>query len=802
MYPIQLSSTTVLKPRFSTKTGVFSLRLLLLIATFLIAGAFGSSIQASTITVTGFDDTLVTNNVCSIREAIINANNDAPTWPDCVAGSGTDTINLPAGTITFTIPNIGPQFTAENLSLTGDLDIISTLTINGHASGTTIDAAMLDRIFDINPDTDDLPETVQPPIVVDINDLTMTHGFQNDIGGLRVNLNATVTVDNSTVKNSNAWANDGGGVGNNGTLTMTNCTISGNICLLLGGGISNTGTLNLTNCTVTNNDSSFGNLVGGIANSGGITTLRNTIVAGNLGDPTAEPNLRGTFISAGYNIVGEFGANTPIVGTTGDQLDVSDAAVQLGALASNGGPTMTHALGVGSLAIDKGESSGSTTDQRGSTRPCDLAATPNATGGDGADVGAFEVQGVCAANTAPVAVDDTYNINQDTLLNSAVPGVLTNDTDADGDTLTAVQVSGPSHAQSFALNANGSFSYTPTTSFTGVDSFTYKANDGQADSNVATVTINIADTEPPNITASVAVGTLWSPNHRLVSVGFNLSVTDNSGGTIDTDISVFSNEDDVFPASGNASPDATDIAAGTLRLRSERAGSGAGRVYLIVIVSSDPSDNVSRECLAVVVPKSQSPADINAVNAAAAAAVTVCEITGNPPPGYFVVGDGPIIGPQLVSAAKQRGVIVATRATNVTTPFQKPVLKENAFDWSLMTLIVGPQEGEHFGVKEYDEFHRVLHHLQHEALPKNDIATIRSRAKELNKLGDEILKLGVPEGTKAENVETFKKALATFRKALDKYGADAESGSDADLKKSYGAVHDSFEELAGLLPRK
>ena len=109
---------------------------------------------------------------------------------------------------------------------------------------------------------------------------------------------------------------------------------------------------------------------------------------------------------------------------------------------------------------------------------------------------------------------------------------------------------------------------------------------------------------------------------------------------------------------------------------------------------------------------------------------------------------------------------------------------------------------EEFGVKEYDDFHRVLHHLQHEALPKNDIATIRSRAKELIKLGAAIVKLGVPAGTKEANLEVFKKELERFAKALEKYGADAESGSDSDLKNSYGAVHDSFEELAVMLPRK
>jgi hypothetical protein len=109
---------------------------------------------------------------------------------------------------------------------------------------------------------------------------------------------------------------------------------------------------------------------------------------------------------------------------------------------------------------------------------------------------------------------------------------------------------------------------------------------------------------------------------------------------------------------------------------------------------------------------------------------------------------------------------------------------------------------EDFGVKEYDEFHRVLHHLEHEALPKNDIATIRNRAKELIKLGDAIVKLGVPAGTKSENVDNFKKELERFKQALVKYGSDAESASDADLKAAYSVVHESFEELAGMLPRK
>jgi Bacterial cadherin-like domain len=81
-------------------------------------------------------------------------------------------------------------------------------------------------------------------------------------------------------------------------------------------------------------------------------------------------------------------------------------------------------------------------------------------GGDGTDIGAFEVQTVC--NQPPTAVDDTYSTDEDMPLSAAAPGVLGNDSDPDaGDTITAVLASGPSHAASFTLNSDGSFSYTP-----------------------------------------------------------------------------------------------------------------------------------------------------------------------------------------------------------------------------------------------------------------------------------------------------------------------------------------------------
>ena len=107
-----------------------------------------------------------------------------------------------------------------------------------------------------------------------------------------------------------------------------------------------------------------------------------------------------------------------------------------------------------------------------------------------------------------------------------------------------------------------------------------------------------------------------------------------------------------------------------------------------------------------------------------------------------------------------------------------------------------------FSVKEYEDFHEVLHPLEHEALPNNDFKTIRARAGELVTLGGRILKLGVPRGVPDKNAGEFKEWLLKFDEALGKFKQDAEGGTDDALRQSYSAVHDSFEMLAGMLPRK
>ena len=97
-------------------------------------------------------------------------------------------------------------------------------------------------------------------------------------------------------------------------------------------------------------------------------------------------------------------------------------------------------------------------------------------------------------NTAPVAVNDSYSTDVNAPLTIADPGVLGNDTDADLDLLTAIKMTEPAHG-AVTLSADGGFTYTPTTDYVGPDSFTYKATDGVADSNVAAVNITILPPE-------------------------------------------------------------------------------------------------------------------------------------------------------------------------------------------------------------------------------------------------------------------------------------------------------------------
>ena len=109
----------------------------------------------------------------------------------------------------------------------------------------------------------------------------------------------------------------------------------------------------------------------------------------------------------------------------------------------------------------------------------------------------------------------------------AIGGVTTNNTDTDGDFLSASIVSGPSNAAAFTFNVDGTFTYTPDLDFFGTDSVTYKVNDGTSDSNTATVTITV---NPVNDAAAISGDISYTGNEGDV-VADDLDATDVDGLT-------------------------------------------------------------------------------------------------------------------------------------------------------------------------------------------------------------------------------------------------------------------------------
>ncbi|HEY7332960.1 MAG TPA: Ig-like domain-containing protein [Candidatus Limnocylindria bacterium] len=116
----------------------------------------------------------------------------------------------------------------------------------------------------------------------------------------------------------------------------------------------------------------------------------------------------------------------------------------------------------------------------------------------------------------PVATDDAYAVAEDGLLApNPAAGVLANDSDPDGDGLTASLVSGPASAATFSLNANGSFSYRPVGDYHGPDSFSYRAFDGTGYSAAVTVTIDV--TPGPDAPAAADDAYVVSEDGSLVA---------------------------------------------------------------------------------------------------------------------------------------------------------------------------------------------------------------------------------------------------------------------------------------------
>lgn len=140
---------------------------------------------------------------------------------------------------------------------------------------------------------------------------------------------------------------------------------------------------------------------------------------------------------------------------------------------------------------------------------------------------------ITPVNDAPVANNDpsndtSYEATEDGALTVDDGGndVLANDTDADGDELSAAKVSNPSHG-TVTLNSDGSFTYTPSGQYNGTDSFTYRANDGSLSSEVAVVSITVSAVNDKPVPTDDAKST--PENTPLVFPASQLTANDKPG---------------------------------------------------------------------------------------------------------------------------------------------------------------------------------------------------------------------------------------------------------------------------------
>ena len=155
------------------------------------------------------------------------------------------------------------------------------------------------------------------------------------------------------------------------------------------------------------------------------------------------------------------------------------------------------------------------------------------TNGSVADDGWYvdDVSVYTCANLPPVAKEDSYTTDEDTTLNQPAPGVLANDTDPDGDDLTAALVDNVAHGK-LTFKPDGSFSYVPDKDYFGADSFTYKANDGSADSGVTKVAITVNPVNDPPTVKVATGGTCGQNNERFATINLTVEDVDNPVTTL------------------------------------------------------------------------------------------------------------------------------------------------------------------------------------------------------------------------------------------------------------------------------
>jgi CSLREA domain-containing protein len=336
---------------------------------------------------------------CTMRAAILEAN----------ALPGPDTILVPPGVYSMTLG--GPD---EDLGLTGDLDILSDVTIIG--LGTTRIESQVGRVIHVVSGNVSITG-----LTLALGDAGQELGSGRAGGAVHNSSGSTLTLNNCTVTGNTAQGG-GGGIFNNGTLSLNASTMNTNTApgTSTGGAILNAGVMTITNSTLSGNSATSGG--GGIfAAAGSMLVMNNATVASNAStggtggggisiDPAASAiiynDILGNNTAAGpaddcLGAVTSLGGNLVEVTTGCTGLGPNDITLvdpALGPLQDNGGRTFTQALLPGSPAIDTGGFSPcELTDQRGLSRPQ----------GADCDIGAFELFPNCPAITVnPATLPD------------------------------------------------------------------------------------------------------------------------------------------------------------------------------------------------------------------------------------------------------------------------------------------------------------------------------------------------------------------------------------------------------------
>jgi len=609
------------------------------------------------------------------------------------AGNINDSLNMPAGSsVTYTVT------ATISASATGNLVNTATVTAPGgvtdptpgNNSATDTDTLTPQADLSITKTDGAANEVPGTPVTYTI---TVTNNGPSDASGVSVGdtfpgILSGVTFTSVAAGGATGNTNGAGNISN--TLNMptgssVTYTATGNIAASATGNLSNTATVTapggVTDPTSGNNSATDTDT---LTPSADVTVTKtdspDPVIAGNNITYTITLNNNGPSDAVSLSLSDAVPANTTFVSATTAAGWTRTDAVPVGGTGTLTFTRPSLATGVSSIftvvvKVNAGTLNGTTITNTANVASATADPTPgnnsaNATTlvQNGADLAINKTVAPTGPNGAGSNVTYTIVVTN----NGPSPANSVTFTDVVPAGTGRVSQSNPAGwtCNTIPAGSNGTITCTKssmangeTATLTVVASINCNVPNNAVISNTATVgatspvdtnTANNTSTKmftvsnpAPVVTASVTTTQLPQNSHDLINVGLSASATDGPCGAVTVTVQVFGDEDDQTPTGANEvfSPDAKNIAVGTLRLRGERVASANGRVYLIVVKATDAAGQVGFKTLTVTVSKSNSNQDTNSVLAQAAAAKAFADANnGAPPAGYFVIGDGPIIG--------------------------------------------------------------------------------------------------------------------------------------------------------------